>query len=143
LPQQGTPEDDTAGANSIEMLSLITATVTTAPAPQDVERPGKGTPKLESSLSQLLEAYERGGLSEAQAFAEMYQMVLEDSRLQVTLVATEGGAKDLIQAVESLGGEYQGHHETLLQAMIPLDALEILVRRPDVQAIRQPRRAAR
>jgi len=115
-------------------------TVATALAPEDAERPSKGNPKLESSLSQLLEAYERGGLAEAQAFAEMHQIVFEDDRVQVEATMAEGAVSDVREAVEALGGEYQGHHENLLQAMVPLEALETLVGRPDVHLLRGPRR---
>ena len=103
--------------------------------------PKEGNPKLGSSLNQLVEAYDRGGLAEAQAFARTRGMVLRDDRVQVEVVAAGEAMSDLIEAVEAVGGEYQGHYETLLQALVPIVALESLAERPDVQVIREPQRA--
>jgi hypothetical protein len=48
--------------------------------------------------------------------------------------------RDLREAVETAGGAYQAHCEALLQALVPLDALELLAQRPDVELIRELRR---
>ena len=130
-----------AGASSIETVLPSTMIVATMVSPQEVERPSGGNPKLGSSLNQLLEAYQRGGLAEAQTFAEMHRMVLDDGRVQVEMVVAREAVSDLREAIEAMGGEYQGYHETLLQALVPLDALELLAGRPDVEVIREPRRA--
>jgi hypothetical protein len=125
-----------------ETMPLITTTVGTAMAPQEIERPSRGHPKLEASLNQLLEAYHRGGLAEAQAFATMHMMVIEGDRVQVEVMATEEAAiPGLKETVETVGGEYQGHYKTLLQALIPIDDLESLAERPGVQVVRLPQRA--
>ena len=130
-----------AGASSIETVTPITMAVEPALTPQEVERPSGGSPKLGSSLNQLLEAYRRGGLAEARTFAETHRMMLDDGRVQVEMVVAREAVSDLREAVEAMGGQYQGHHETLLQALVPLDALELLAQRPDVEVIREPRRA--
>lgn len=130
-----------AGVSSIETVLPSTMIVATMVSPQEVERPSKGNPKLGSSLNQLLEAYQRGGLAEAQTFAEMHRMMLDDGRVQVEVIVAREAVSDLREAIEALGGEYQGHYETLLQALVPLDALESLAGRPDVEVIREPRRA--
>jgi hypothetical protein len=144
-PTQSTPppgsQGDEAGASAIETASPATMPVATALTPQHVERPSGDNPKLGSSLNQLLDAYQRGGLAEAQAFAETHRMVLEDGRVQVVIVTTPEAVSDLQEAVATLGGEVQGHYETMLQALVPLEALETLARRPDVDVIREPRRA--
>ncbi|MBC8445900.1 MAG: S8 family serine peptidase [Chloroflexi bacterium] len=106
----------------------------------DFERPSGGNPKLESSLNQLLEAYRREGLAKAQAFAETHMMVLDDDRVQVVIETTQEAMSDLKETIEALGGEYQTRYETLLQALVPIDALESLAGRPDVQRVREPRR---
>jgi hypothetical protein len=110
-------------------------------APEEIEMPSRHNPKLESSLNQLLEAYYRGGLAEAQAFATTRRITLNDNLVQVEVIATEETATpDLKEAIEAMGGEYQGHYQTLLQALVPIDSLESLAERPDVQVIRQPQR---
>jgi hypothetical protein len=125
-----------------ETMPPITTTVGTEMAPQEIERPSNGHPKLESSLNQLLEAYHREGLAEAQAFATMHMVVIEGGRVQVEVMATEEAAiPGLKETIETVGGEYQGHYETLLQVLIPIDDLESLAERPDVQVVRLPQRA--
>ncbi len=137
IPQRGE-----AGADFIETVPIITVTVDGAMmTPQEIERPPRGNPKLCSLLNQLLEAYRQGGMAEAQAFATMHMMVLDDNRVQVEVATSAEAMSDLIAAIEAVGGEYQGHYETLLQAVVPIDALESLAQRPDVQAIREPQRA--
>jgi hypothetical protein len=125
----------------METTPWITVTVPTGLTPQKVERSPKSNPKLGSSLNQLLEAYQRGGLAEAQTVAKMHGTKLDQDRVQVELVVAKGSVSDLREAIETIGGEYQGHYETLLQALVPLDALESLARQPGVQVIREPRRA--
>jgi hypothetical protein len=109
--------------------------------PKEARKPLKGNPKLGSSLNQLVEAYRRGGIVEAQSYAMSHNMVLQDDRVQVTIVTTEGTIGDVRCAVETVGGEYQAHHRNLLQALVPIGGLEVLAQRPDIQVIREPRRA--
>jgi len=136
------PQGSEAGASSVETVPLITTTVDAATiAPQGVERPSKGNPKLDSSLNQLLEAYCQGGTAEAQAFATMHMMVLDDNRVQVEVITSAEATSDLIAAIEAVGGEYQSHYETAVLALVPIDALESLAQRSDVQSIREPQRA--
>jgi len=104
------------------------------------ERPSKGHPRLESSLSQLLDVHRRDGLAEAQTFAMRHHMVLQDDRVQVKIVTTAAAIDKVREAVEAAGGEYQTHYQHLLQALVPLGKLEALAERPDVQIIREPLR---
>jgi len=105
------------------------------------ERPSKGHPKLASSLNQLLAVHRSEGLAEAQTFATSHNMVLQDDRVQVKIVATDEAIDDIRKAVEAVGGEYQAHYQNLLQALLPIGELEALAERPDVQIIREPLRA--
>jgi len=106
------------------------------------EKPDKSSfnPKLSSSLNRLLAAYHRGGMAEARIFAKNHNMVLQDDRIQVTIVTSEQAIDDVRTAVKACGGDYQLHYRTLLQAMVPVTALEILAQRPDVENIREPQR---
>jgi hypothetical protein len=125
----------------IEATIPIPASVEDMVESRETERPPAGNPKLDSALNQLLEAYEQGGLAGARAFAGTRGIVLGNDRVQVEVILCQGAAGDLREAVEAVGGEYQGHYETLLQALVPLTALESLAQRPDVEMIRLPRRA--
>jgi len=107
------------------------------------KKPDKSSlnPKLSSSLNTLLAAYQRGGMAEAKIFAKNHNMVVQDERIQVTIVTSEEAIDDVRTAVTACGGDYQLHYRTLLQAMVPVTALEILAQRPDVENIREPQRA--
>lgn len=126
---------------AVETTIPIPATVEAVVELQETERPPAGNPKLDSALNQLLEACRQGGPAGAQAFAETRRIVLDDGRVQVEVLIVEGMVDELREAIEAAGGEYQGHYETLLQALVPLTALESLAQRPDVEMIRLPRRA--
>jgi hypothetical protein len=124
-----------------ETAPLITTTIETVITPQEIEMPSKGNSKLDSSLNQLLTEYRREGLAAAQAFARMHQINLNNDLVQVEVIATEEAViPSLKETVEAIGGEYQGHYQTMLQALVPIDALESLAGQTDVQVIRQPRR---
>jgi subtilisin family serine protease len=77
-------------------------------------------------------------LAGAQDFADKHSMVLKDSSLQVEIIGPQETMNELIAAVEAAGGTYQGHYQSLLQAMVPIDALESLAQQPEVQVIRDP-----
>lgn len=138
--QPGASHGEGAGLSAVKTTSPVTMTVATE-VTQEMERTSKGNTKLESSLNQLLNAYQQDGLAEAQAFAQAHQIVIEDDRVQVVVVTTSEAIPDLREALDALGGEYESHYENLLQALMPLDALETLAQRSDVKTIREPRRA--
>jgi hypothetical protein len=104
-------------------------------------RPPKGNPKLGSSLNKLLEKQGLEGLSGARTLAKSLNMVLQDDRIQVTIVTGEKATGDVRKAVEAIGGEYQLHYRNLVQVLVPISALRVLAKRTDVQIIREPRRA--
>ncbi len=100
----------------------------------------KGNPKMSSSLNQLLEAYRKGGMNEAEAFAKKRLMVIDKACVQVTIMTTEGVVGDVRDAVESVGGEFQMQYKNLLQVLVPIIKLQEFAHRSDILMIRQPRR---
>jgi hypothetical protein len=126
---------------SVETRIPIPETVEAVVESQEVEQPPAGNSKLDSALNQLLESYRQEGLAGAQTFAETRGIVLDDGCVQVEVLVVQGMVDELREAIETADGEYQGHYETLLQALVPLTALESLAQRPDVEMIRLPRRA--
>jgi len=133
-------DDPVPTPHSGESTQWSAQTVTTAMAAPR-EKPSKGHPKLASSLDNLLEAQRDEGLAGAKTFAVMHMMVIDGDRVQVVVETNQGAMSDLIQTVDALGGKYQAHYETLLQALVPIEALESLAGRPEVMTIREPRRA--
>jgi hypothetical protein len=133
-----------AGAGFVqETRPLITTTVESEMMPtREIERSSEGNSKLSSPLNQLLEAYQRGGLAEAKIFAATHMLVLKDDLVQVEVIAIEEAAVPIIEeTVEAVGGENQGHYKAVVQALVPIDSLESLAQRSDVQVIREPQRA--
>jgi hypothetical protein len=96
--------------------------------------------KVDSSLTQLLAAGQRGGRASAQAYADQHLLVVDDGQVQVEILTTEEAVPDLIEAIEAAGGEYQGHFQDLMQALLPLPAIESLATRSDVVFVREPAR---
>jgi hypothetical protein len=107
----------------------------------ELRMPAEFNAKLDSALNQLLEVQRTDGMAGARAFAETRQMLLEGDRVQVILVTEPAAIPGLVQAIERFRGETQGDYEGLLQALVPIDAVEALADRSDVQLIREPRRA--
>jgi len=105
------------------------------------EAPASSSPKLDSSLNQLLDAYKGEGLSGAQAFATSRTLNLVDGQVHVEIVAAAGDMPALQGAVEAAGGEYRGHYQDLMEATVPIEELEPLAARPEVQRIREPHQA--
>jgi hypothetical protein len=113
------------------------ATFVEAPQPKEL---ATIHPKLDSTLNQLLEAYDHGGMAEAQAFAETRGMVLQGQGVQVIIVTSPDAVDGLAEAIEPQGGEVQGHFEGQVQALVPIEALASLAELPEVQRIREPQR---
>jgi hypothetical protein len=97
--------------------------------------------KLDSVLNQLLEVYNGQGVAGAQAFAETRGLALEGQSVQVIIFTTLDAVEGLTEAIESQGGQVQGHHEGQVQALVPIGALASLAELPEVQQIREPQRA--
>jgi subtilisin family serine protease len=100
----------------------------------------KGDPKVGASLHRLREAHRLEGLLGAKAFAKSQNMVLQDDRVQVTIVTSEDSMAPVREAVKDMGGKNQLHYRNLLQAFVPISALKALAGRPDIQLIREPQR---
>ena len=99
-------------------------------------------PKLDSSLNQLLDAYQREGEAGARTFAGERGLVLDGQRVEVIIVTAPEAVEAVTEAVAGLRGEVQGHYEGLVEARVPVEALASLAELPEVQRIRVPQRAA-
>ena len=105
------------------------------------EAPASSNPKLDSSLNQLLAAYQGEGLAGAQSFATSRSLGLNNGLVHVEILAGAGDMPALQEAVEATGGEYLGHYQDLMEATVPIEKLEALAGSPEVQIIRQPQQA--
>lgn len=118
----------------------IPPTVTLGEAPSLVPA-AEDNPKLSSSLAQLLAAGQSGGTTGAQAHADANLLVFGEGQVQVEILSAPEAAPGLVEAIESSGGEYQGSFQDIVQALVPVDAVEALAARAGVRFVREPRRA--
>jgi hypothetical protein len=123
-----------------EQEDLVPAKEATVPS-GEADAAESGSPKLESSLNQLLAARSAGGFAEAQAFATSRGIILSDGQVLVEITADADEMQALKEAVEAAGGEYRGHYESLMEALVPIGELASLAARPEVQLIRPPQQA--
>jgi subtilisin family serine protease len=143
---QGSPSTVNEAGSIPASQGPVEGTSTTLEVLADIQeraRPSTDKTKLESSLNQLLEVHRTKGLEAAQAFATTRTVALDEDRVQVVVEGTAKTIGDLREAVEALGGEYQTHYRTLLQALVPIGALETLAELPDVRVVREPLRPVR
>ncbi|MFQ6059550.1 MAG: S8 family serine peptidase, partial [Anaerolineae bacterium] len=102
-----------------------------------IERLAKGHPKLESVLSQLAAAQREGGLAQAARLARSQGLTLKGDAVRVVVEARSGKVASAVRAVEAQGGRVETTYKDLVQALVPLPALEPLA---DLEAVRWVRR---
>ena len=111
------------------------------------DRPApSGHPKIQSSLTRLLEIERTQGAEAAAAYARQRKMDWRDGRVRVvTLAENVGGPQTaalttaiIRQRVEALGGVVETTYRRLVQHTIPPAALETLADDPLIKFIRLP-----
>ncbi len=114
------------------------------PAPAEI-----GHPKLDHALSALLQAPVRGAQpATPQAGRPLQLSMLKDNTVRVVIEGLDFGAGIMSDAfrlalsrqVEALGGRVEATHGRLVQAAVPLSALQPLADNPAVRFVRRPYR---
>ncbi|MFC1921120.1 hypothetical protein ACFLYQ_05290 [Chloroflexota bacterium] len=95
----------------------------------------KGNPKLDSQLNQLCDADEAG---EVVSFAEQHGIELTDEKVRVIIECLEGQLETVSDAVTVAGGNVELTYNNLLQAVIPVSALQRLTEESGIRLIRLP-----
>lgn len=113
--------------------------------PEELGNPGiqppNLKPKLESILTELTTIYENEGSEAAAEFAALRGLVLEGNSVQVVIEGTDDADIEVIRnAILESSGELQSSYQKLQQAMAPIDTLQALTDRDDIQFIREPHR---
>jgi hypothetical protein len=101
--------------------------------------PPKGNPKLESSLSELIAAYQEEGMFQATSFARRRGLALQRDQVRVVLVAENENTAWANQAVELAGGQAETSYRNLVRALVPISALEGLAQTSGIRFVRPPR----
>ena len=100
--------------------------------------PAKAHPKLESSLVQLVEAFEREGALEAASLAKGTGIELRGDSIRAIIEVEPGRVEDAARVAKQLGGVFEGSTDNLVQVMMPVSSLEELASREEVRYVRQP-----
>jgi subtilisin family serine protease len=109
------------------------------PDPGQVVRQVKDHPRLESALSRLVAAQREDGLEGAGRLAQSQGLVLKGDVVRVVAEARPGEVEAVLQAIEARDGQVEVIYEGLVQALIPLPALEPLADLDVVRWVRRPR----
>ena len=96
-------------------------------------------PKIESGLASVVEAA-KASPTEALAYAQELGMKVSGDLIQVYIATHPAGAKNAIKAVDRAGGKVTriGDDRRLIQAWVPMNALQNVANDKDVYFIRQP-----
>jgi hypothetical protein len=108
-----------------------------AGAPEETQHP----PRLDSRLARVLEAFAQGGAGEAAAKAQESGIELHGDRVRVIVETSEGTGDEAAAAARHLGAAVEGRHDGLVQALVPLAALDALARSGPSQLVRPPLKA--
>lgn len=142
-PASASPVDPFAAGlagRTAHLTSTLPAAPAIMPVPDDLSRftPPRGTlhPKLESGLSQVVEARLQG--ADTAQLAVYRGIPITDDRLVAIVEVDAGRLDETRDAAEGLGVQVQGRHANLLQVRSPVDRLLELARLPGVRFIRRP-----
>ena len=108
-----------------------------AGAPEQPQHP----PHLDSRLARVLEAFEQGGAAEANAKAKESGLELHGDRVRVIVETSQGTGDEAAAAARHLGATVEGNYDGLVQALVPLAALDALARTGPSQLVRPPLKA--
>ena len=96
---------------------------------------GKGHPKLDSQLNQLISAEKRG---EAASFAEQSNIDLVDGAVRVIIESVPGQLEVATEAATNAGAELETSYNDLLQVVVPVTSLSTLADATSIHFIRLP-----
>jgi|GEM_PF-1619073 len=96
-------------------------------------------PKLDSALARLAQAAQESP-ERAVELADAQLLRVREDRVQTQITTSAEGLKRALEAITQAGGEVTkvGYKDTLIQAWLPVDALETVAASPDVLYIRRP-----
>ena len=98
----------------------------------------KGHPKLDSTLAMLSEAYSRGGQGEAQSEARRSLTTVQSGRVRVIIEVVEGREGEAAELVDIFNSTVEGRYANLVQALVPIEALEAVANADWVSFVRNP-----
>ena len=98
----------------------------------------KGHPKLDSTLAMLSEAYSRGGQREAQSEARRSLTTVQGERVRVIIEVVEGREGEAAELADTFNSTVEGRYANLVQALVPIEALEAVANADWVSFVRNP-----
>ncbi len=95
----------------------------------------KGNPKLDSQLNGLIKAETDG---EAENFAVEHSIDIAGGKVRVEIDCEISRIEEVSAAVRQYGGIVEASYKNLLQAVVPVSALESLTEETGIRSIRLP-----
>jgi len=109
--------------------------------------PKEGHPKVESVLYHLLKIYQEMGIEEANEFASLRDIDMDDEFVRVVFEAKlEGTSKEVVKIaanslklqIQGLGGKIETSYNQLIQTQVPIDSLLTFANLPSIRYLRLP-----
>ena len=123
------------------ILSVFVIAASPTPSSARGQWPPDHTPRMDSRLARVLEAFNSGGTSEAVSVAESLDIDMDGEGVRV-IVESSSGQSDKARAIAAdLGATVEGSHDGLVQVLVPLAALDALARSGPSQLVRPPLKA--
>jgi len=106
------------------------------PPPPPPERPAHWHPKLDSAISQLIDAEEQGDTELLDMAAQFGHIV--DGGVRVVIECEPDQAEAVAEAAANVGAEIQGISSDAVSAVVPINKLTTLADIPGVHFVRLP-----
>jgi len=95
----------------------------------------KGNPKLDSQLNGLVGAETAGDIEN---FAMEHSIEIASGKVRVEITCEIDKIEAVSAVVRQYGGAVEASYQNLLQAVVPISALETLTEEPGIRSIRLP-----
>ncbi|MFA5056367.1 MAG: S8 family serine peptidase [Dehalococcoidia bacterium] len=92
-------------------------------------------PKMDSALSQLVEA---AGQGKAAHFAQQHGLYIESNKVRVILESKPDKIQDAILAAQAVGGNLETSYRNLIQVRVPITALNDIAKSPYIDFVQSP-----
>jgi 2-keto-3-deoxy-6-phosphogluconate aldolase len=135
LRRVGTPR---AAAFIATALALLVVAAAPTPLSAGERAQPDHPPRLDSRLARVLEAFDGGGTAEAVSVARAFGIDVEGDRLRLVVETSSGRSDEAAAVARGLGAEVEGRHQELVQALVPVAALEALSSSGAVEFLRPP-----
>src|SRR3990172_2645576 len=124
------------------LFFLFTAHLSFGQKLPDIQDRKDTHPKLESVLHEVSLRHRLRGAAEAASYAARFNLSVKNGYVQVIVETLDDNLSGVEGSIRLLGGNPEGRHGNLIQASVPLSALESIASLDNVKSVRLPLLAA-